>query len=98
LLCDFLVPRVDVRAPLRQAAVDLHRRQMRSPIHSLGKGAAQTKHGLVLGTMYRPAPGLLWWSGIELSRISNSQGRTPVAYWLTCRFPSFRGHIRLVLD
>jgi hypothetical protein len=51
---------VDVRAPLRQAAVDLHRRQMRSPAHSLGNGAAQTKHGLVLETMYRSVPGLLW--------------------------------------
>jgi hypothetical protein len=59
-LSDFLAPRVEVRAPLRQAAVDLHRRQMRSPAHSLGNGAAQTKHGLVLETMYRSAPGLLW--------------------------------------
>ena len=50
----------DVMAPLRHAAVDLHRRQMRSPAHSLGKGAAQTKHSLVLETMSRSAAGLLW--------------------------------------
>jgi hypothetical protein len=60
LLCDLLVPRADVMAPLRHAAVDLHRRQMRSPAHSLGKGAAQTKHSLVLETMSRSAAGLLW--------------------------------------
>jgi hypothetical protein len=60
LPCDFREPRVDVRAPLRHAAVDLHRRQMRSPAHSLGKGSEQTKHGLVFKTMYRSDPGLLW--------------------------------------
>ena len=34
---------------LRQAAVDLHRRQMRSPAHSLGRPANQTWLGLGLG-------------------------------------------------
>jgi hypothetical protein len=50
--------------PLRHAAVDLHRRQMRSPAHSLRNGDLQTRHGLVLGSVSRTEVGFLWSSSI----------------------------------
>ena len=71
---------MDVRAPLRQAAVDLHRRQMRSPAHSLANGAAQTRQSLVLGSASRSAPGFLWSSCVELSCISSPLGRERAAH------------------
>ena len=40
--------RLHLSAPLRHAAVDLHRRQMRSPAHALGNGDRQMRHFLIL--------------------------------------------------
>jgi hypothetical protein len=48
-----------VSEPLRHAAVDLQRWQMRSPAQTLGNGERQTRHFLVLGTTVRSGSGFL---------------------------------------
>ncbi len=55
LLSDWseLVWRAYLKAPLRHAAVSLHRRQMRSPAQSLGNGARQIRHFLIFCSVVR---------------------------------------------
>ncbi len=45
--------------PLRQAAVDLHFLQMRSPAQSLGNGCPHIRHFLILRSILRSAFGFL---------------------------------------
>jgi hypothetical protein len=48
-----LVWRGHLRAPLRHAAVSLHRLQMRSPAHALGNGDRQIRHFLIFCSVDR---------------------------------------------
>jgi hypothetical protein len=48
-----LVWRGHFKAPLRHAAVSLHRRQMRSPAHALGNGDRQIRHFLIFCSVDR---------------------------------------------
>jgi hypothetical protein len=45
--------RVYLTEPLRQAAVSLHRRQMRSPTQALGNGDRQIRHFLIFCSVVR---------------------------------------------
>jgi hypothetical protein len=48
-----LVWRGHLKAPLRHAAVSLHRRQMRSPAQALGNGDRQIRHFLIFCSVVR---------------------------------------------
>jgi hypothetical protein len=49
----FDVWRGHLKAPLRHAAVSLHRRQMRSPAQALGNGDRQIRHFLIFCSVVR---------------------------------------------